>query len=57
MDKISSLLVSRRFWIAVAAVVAIVANELSPSIDTEELQSLILVAVSWIVGDSLRKTT
>ncbi len=54
-DKINTLLKSRRFWTAVGAVVVVVANE-TLGIDEVTANSLVAVAIAWIVGDSLRVT-
>ena len=54
-DKINTLLKSRRFWTAVGAVVVVVANE-PLGIDEVTANSLVAVAIAWIVGDSLRVT-
>lgn len=57
MDKLKSLLTSRRFWVAVFGVVAIVSSKLfGVELDTEQLVSIVMVILGWILGDSIRKT-
>ena len=51
MDKLKSVWKSRRVWVAVAC-----ANSLGVEVDAETVQYVVLLAASWIVGDSLRKT-
>lgn len=47
---------SKRFWIAVSGVVAVVLKDKLP-FSEDQLQQIILLAATWIVGDSLRATT
>jgi hypothetical protein len=54
MDKVKSLFVSRRFWVAVAALGNTVANPFG--LDPALVEQSILLASVWIVGDSLNKT-
>jgi len=56
MDKLKSLFSSRRVWVAVAGVLVALAEQTGMKIDAETVQYLVLLAASWIVGDSLRKT-
>ena len=46
---------SKRFWIAVSGVVAVVLQDKLP-FSEDQLQQIILLAATWIVGDSLRAT-
>ncbi len=57
MDKIKALLSSRRWWVAVAAGIVAAGGHLGFSLNPETVQWLVLLAGSWIVGDSLRETT
>jgi hypothetical protein len=55
--KIQALLQSRRFWVAVAGVVAVATESLGvTTLSSEQIQNIVLLCASWIVGDSLRKT-
>lgn len=55
--KVASMFASRRFWAAVCAVVAVVANDVCDQpIDPEQLTTVVMVVVAWLVGDSLRET-
>ena len=56
MDKLQSVWKSRRVWVAVAGVAVACAESLGMAIDPETVQYVVLLAASWIVGDSLRKT-
>tara|TARA_A100001515_G_scaffold138980_1_gene133136 strand:- start:1620 stop:1790 length:171 start_codon:yes stop_codon:yes gene_type:complete len=55
MDKLKSLLKSRRFWTAVASVVVVAMNE-ALGIPEDTANAIAAIGVSWIVGDSLRTT-
>lgn len=55
--KIQALLQSRRFWVAIAGVVAVATESLGvTTLSSEQIQNIVLLCASWIVGDSLRKT-
>ena len=58
MGKIKSLFTSRRFWIGVAGVIVICADTVlgEGTIDPATVQNVVLLAASWIVGDSIRVT-
>lgn len=49
----NDVLKSKRFWVAVASVIAVVLKDKLP-VSEADLTNIILVAASWIVGDSLR---
>ena len=55
MDKLKTCLKSRRFWAAVGSVVVVVAQD-TLGIDVATANTIVAIAVSWIVGDSLRVT-
>ena len=54
-EKIKTLLKSRRFWTAVGGVIVVSLNELL-SITEDTANTIVGIAVDWIVGDSLRVT-
>lgn len=51
----NELFYSKRFWLAVAAVITVVLKDRLP-VSEDQVQQLVLVIASWIVGDSLRAT-
>jgi len=55
-NKITALLKSRRFWIALAGVVAIVFND-QLGIPEEEVNKVAAIVIAWVLGDSYRQTT
>ena len=57
-DKLKAMLRSRRFWVGVAGVIVICADTLfgEGAVDPSTVQSVVLLAAAWIVGDSLRLT-
>jgi len=55
MDKLKSLLRSRRFWIAVLGMVAVVAHE-GFGLDESQVLTIGGIVVAWIIGDTLRRT-
>ncbi|MQF98541.1 MAG: hypothetical protein FI729_03290 [SAR202 cluster bacterium] len=58
MGKIKALFASRRFWVGVAGVIVICADTVlgEGTIDPTTVQNVVLLAASWIVGDSIRVT-
>lgn len=54
-NKLSALIQSRRFWMAIVGIVAIAAEDLL-GLDPEEVLMVGGVVVAWIIGDSVRKT-
>jgi hypothetical protein len=56
-SKIQALLQSRRFWVAVAGVLAVTTESLGvTTLNSDQIQNIVLLCASWIVGDSVRKT-
>ena len=55
VDKVKSLVKSRRFWTAVGTVVTIALQDVI-GIPEDTATSIVAIAVAWIVGDSLRTT-
>lgn len=55
MEKIKALAKSRRFWTAVGSVVVVVLQD-TIGIPEGTADTIVAIAVSWIVGDSLRTT-
>ena len=53
--KFEALLKSRRFWVAVFGCVGIAAHELI-GLDPAYVDPIAAIVITWIVGDSLRKT-
>ena len=55
--KIQALRQSRRFWVAVAGVLAVTTESLGiTTLSADQVQNIVLLCASWIVGDSVRKT-
>jgi len=55
--KIQALLQSRRFWVAVAGVLAVTTESLGvTTLNSDQIQNIVLLCASWILGDSVRKT-
>lgn len=55
LDKLKTLIKSRRFWTAVGAVVVICLQD-TLGIPEGAANSVVAIGISWIVGDSLRAT-
>jgi hypothetical protein len=55
VDKLKSLLKSRRFWTAMGTVLTVFLQD-TLGIPETTAMSIVAVGVSWIVGDSLRVT-
>lgn len=57
MDKIKSLVSSRRFWVATIGLTAVVSSELfNIELNTEQLLGVTSIVVAWIIGDTVRET-
>ena len=58
LDKFKAMFRSRRFWVGVAGVAVVLADTVfgEGTVDPETVQSVVLLAAAWIVGDSLRLT-
>ena len=56
-EKLKALVQSRRFWVAVAGVVAVTTQSLGVTqLTQDKIEYVVILAASWIVGDSIRKT-
>ena len=56
-EKILALLKSRRFWASVVGLIVVIANErLGLNLDKEQLLGFVMLIVTWVAGDTLRKT-
>jgi hypothetical protein len=56
-NKVQALFQSRRFWVAVAGIVAVTTESLGiTTLSSDQIQNIVLLCASWIVGDSVRKT-
>ena len=55
VEKLKTLFKSRRFWAAVGGVLVVCLSD-TLGMDEGTANSVVAVAVAWIVGDSLRLT-
>jgi|TARA_R100001163_G_C5063566_1_gene200880 hypothetical protein len=55
VDKLKTLVKSRRFWVAVGGVVTVLLQD-TIGIPEETANSVVAIGIAWIVGDSLRTT-
>ena len=57
-SKITALVKSRRFWVALSGLAVVLSDSFVGQgvTDPELVQQLTLLGAAWIVGDSLRKT-
>jgi|LakMenEpi03Aug12_release.lakeMendotaPanAssembly.Ray.scaffolds.fasta_scaffold34499_7 hypothetical protein len=56
-EKLDSLVRSRRFWVAAAGVAVVFLKEaVGVPLSEEQITQLVLLAGSWIVGESLRSS-
>lgn len=54
MDKFVALFKSRRFWVALAGVAVVIAEPFGLGADS--VNEIVMLAMAWIVGDSVNKT-
>lgn len=47
---------SRRFWAMVAGAIVTLAAKYGISVDAETLTGIVMVVVSWVIGDGIRAT-
>lgn len=56
-NKITALFNSRRFWLTLATMVGVLANDfLGMGVDEEAIKHIVLVVAAWVLGDSINKT-
>ena len=56
-EKILALFKSRRFWASAVGLIVVIANErLGLNLDKEQLLGFVMLIVTWVAGDTLRKT-
>ena len=56
-EKFKALFNSRRFWVAVAGVLTVVASDVfGVELDTEQMVAFTTIVSAWIIGDTLRAT-
>ena len=56
IDKISSLIGSRRFWVDVGGVVFVVFDAVGLGLTQDQINHVVLLGGAWIGGDSLSAT-
>tara|TARA_R100000008_G_scaffold84430_2_gene71787 strand:+ start:7417 stop:7593 length:177 start_codon:yes stop_codon:yes gene_type:complete len=57
MDKVKSLLTSRRFWVSAVGLAAVVASEtLGIELNQEQIVGVVTICVAWVIGDTVRET-
>ena len=54
MDKLLALFKSRRVWAALGGVFVVIAEPFG--ISAEAVNEIVMLAMAWIVGDSVNKT-
>ena len=55
VEKLKSMVKSRSFWTALGSFVVISLNE-TLGIPEETANSVVAIAIAWIIGDSVRPT-
>lgn len=55
-DNLTKLVKSRRFWVAVAGVIAVTTEAMGLGLSAEMVQNFVIIGASWIVGESLRSS-
>lgn len=55
-EKLSALIRSRRFWVAIAGVVVVVTDAFALPVSGDGVMAVTLLLASWIVGDSIKST-
>jgi len=56
-NKFSSLVKSRRFWVAAIGLGAVISEEtFNIQLDQEQVLAITSIVVAWILGDTIRQT-
>ena len=56
-EKFKALLNSRRFWVAIAGILTVVASDVfGVELGTEQMVAFTTIVSAWIIGDTLRAT-
>lgn len=57
MEKVKSLLTSRRFWVSAVGLASVVASDtLGIQLNEEQIIGVITIVAAWVLGDTLRET-
>ena len=57
LDKLKVLTKSRRFWVTVSALIVVVSKEAGiANLDPDQVQNIITLAATWVIGESLRSS-
>ena len=56
MNKLTDVVKSRRFWVAVGGIVVTTTNILGFDLNPDQVNNIVLLGGAWIVGDSLRSS-
>ena len=57
MQKVKSLLSSRRFWVSAVGLAGVCSSELfGIELDVEQIVGVVTIVVAWVIGDTLRVT-
>jgi uncharacterized protein YebE (UPF0316 family) len=56
IDKLKSLLKSRRFYAAVTGILIVISDGLGLGLSPDAINNVVMCIVAWIVGDSVTKT-
>ena len=57
VQKVKSLLSSRRFWVSAVGLAGICSSELlGVELDVEQIVGVVTIVVAWVIGDSVRPT-
>ena len=56
VEKLRTLVKSRRFWVAVPGVDAVTTDALGLGLSQEMVTNFVILGAAWIVGESLRSS-
>ena len=55
-EKFKTMIKSRRFWVAIAGVIAVTSDTLGLGLSADMVTNFVLLGAAWIVGESLRSS-
>ena len=56
MDKVRAMFASRRFYVAMAAILVVISQSPSWPLSQPQVAEIVAVLAAWILGDAWRET-
>jgi len=57
LDKLKNLTKSRRFWVTISTAIVVISKEAGiADLDPAQVQNIVILAATWVLGESLRSS-